>query len=86
MKFRTRAATAVGGAAVVGMTAFAVGAAAPAGAQQAKPAVQAASVTPHHGTAAQGCWDDCWGWGGDHWGGGWDEGWYSSWHSWGYGW
>lgn len=87
MRIRTRVATVIGGAAIAGMTAFAVGTAVPAGAQQARPAVQAASVAPQQATAAQGCWgDDCWG--DDDWGysGDWDEGWYSSWHSWGHGW
>ncbi|WP_285577236.1 hypothetical protein [Actinoallomurus iriomotensis] len=88
MRIRTRMATAIGGAAVAGMTALAVGTATPAGAQQARPPVQAASVTPLQATTAQGCWgDDCWGWDDDDygWGGGWDEDWYSY-HSWGHGW
>jgi hypothetical protein len=75
MKIRTRMAGAIAGTAFAGLTVFAVGTAAPAGAQQVNTGTQAVSVV------TQGCgyWDDCdWdddGW--DSWGGGWDS-WYSN--------
>jgi hypothetical protein len=80
MKIRTRLAGAITGTAMVGITAFALGTAAPAGAvQQTQPAKSAvtstATVQP---TLAQDCWgDDCW-WDDD---GDWDGGW-----GWGWGW
>jgi hypothetical protein len=75
MRIRTRMAGAIAGTAFAGLTALAVGTAAPAGAQQVKTGTQAVSVAP------QGCgyWDDCGGWDDDYWGGGWNS-WDSSWY------
>jgi hypothetical protein len=79
MRIRKRLATVIGGLAFAGLAAFGVGAATPAGAQQAKPAAQAASVTPQQANLTQGCWgDDCWD---DDWG--WDNGW-DDWYGWGW--
>ena len=85
MRIRTRMAGAIAGTAFAGLAALAVGAAAPAGAQQLRPAAQtvttAAASAPAQATIAQHCWDgDCgWGyWDDDDWGGGWDS-WYGGW-------
>jgi hypothetical protein len=71
-------ATAAGGLAFASITALAVGTAAPAGAQQAKPATQVTSVAPQQATVSQNCWDGDCGWG-------WDDDW-DDWGDWGYGW
>ena len=56
MKIRTRMAGAVAGTAFAGLAALAVGTAAPAGAQQVKPAQPAVSTaTPQQATLSQGC-------------------------------
>jgi hypothetical protein len=86
MKIRTRMAGAVAGTAFAGLTALAVGTAAPAGAQQLQPSTQTVSAAPQQATVAQHCWDgDCGGgWdddGWDSWGGGWDS-WYGGWGGW----
>jgi hypothetical protein len=75
-------ATAMGGVAFAGLTALAVGTAAPAGAQQAKPATQVVTMAPQQATLSQYCWNgDCgWGWDDD-----WDS-WDYGWGGWGYGW
>jgi hypothetical protein len=77
---RTRVAGAVAGTAFAGLTALAVGAAAPAGAQQqVRPANQVVSTTaPQHATY-YGCdyWDDDCDWG--YYGG---DGWYGGWYGW----
>jgi hypothetical protein len=84
MRIRTRLAAATAGAAFAGLAALAMGTAAPAGAQQLRPATQTVSTTPTQPVIAQHCWDgDCggyWdddGWD-DDWGGGWDS-WYGGW-------
>ena len=72
---------AVAGTAFAGLAALAVGTAAPAGAQQVKPAQPAVSTaTPQQATLSQGCgwWDDdC-----DWWDNGWDS--WGYWDSWGW--
>ena len=85
MRIRTRVAGAAAGTAFAGLTALAIGTAAPAGAQPIQPATQTVSSAPQHATVTQGgCWDgDCWG----DWDDGWDS-WGGDWDSWGgwYGW
>jgi hypothetical protein len=85
MRIRTRMAGAIAGSAFAGLAALAVGAAAPAGAQQLRPAAQTVSAAPApaHAVVAPQCWDDDCGWGDggwddDDWGGGWDS-WYGGW-------
>ena len=77
MKIRTRVAEVIAGTAFAGLTALAVGTAAPAGAQPAQPASQTvSSAAPQHATYNNGCgyWDDdCDGW--------YDGGW-NSWYGW----
>jgi hypothetical protein len=85
MRIRTRMAEAIAGTAFAGLTVLAVGAAAPAGAQQLGPATQTVSAAPAQATLSQGCWDgDC---GGGYWDDddGWDS-WYGGWNSWNGGW
>ncbi|MGH3379836.1 MAG: hypothetical protein ACRDP6_34410 [Actinoallomurus sp.] len=73
-------AEAVAGAAFAGLTALAIGTAAPAGAQPIQPANHTVSAAPQHAAVNQSCWgDDCW----DDWGdGGWDD-WGGGWNGWG---
>lgn len=82
MRIRTRVAGVVAGAAFAGLTALAMGTAAPAGAQPIQPTHQTVSVASQH---AQSCWggdcDDDW----DDWGGGWGGGGWDNW-GWGGGW
>lgn len=80
MRIRTRMAEAVAGAAFAGLTALAIGTAAPAGAQPIQPANHTVSAAPQHAAVNQSCWgDDCW----DDWGdGGWDD-WGGGWNGWG---
>jgi hypothetical protein len=76
MGIRKRIAAVISGLAFAGMTAFTLGAAAPAGAH---------AVTTHHRVAAQGCWDDCGGWHHHwhhyHWND-WDNDWDGHWDEW----
>jgi hypothetical protein len=82
MRIRTRLAGAVAGTAFAGLTALAIGTAAPAGAQPIQPVNRTVSVAPQHTAVNQSCWGDDCGW--DDWGdGGWDD---SGWDSWGGGW
>ena len=81
MRIRTRVAGAVAGTAFAGLTALAIGTAAPAGAQPIQPANQTVSVASQHTAINQSCWDGDCGW--DDWGyGGW-YGWDGGWDGWG---
>lgn len=81
MKIRTRVAGVITGTAMVGITAFALGTATPAGAAQQTQNTRPAAVASAQATVSQGwgCWgDDCGWWDDDDdwgWDGGWGWGW-----------
>lgn len=76
MRIRTRMAGAVAGTAFAGLTALAIGTAAPAGAQPTQPAAQTISTATVQHSQSWDCWNgDCWGGWDDGWDS-WDGGWY----------